>query len=563
MKKTTLFLMALLATQCFLSIGYAQSLQWAGTFGGNGEDVVAGVHNDANGNFYTTGYFSNYCDFDISDDTAIVEHGDDFEIFVSKYNNSGELQWVKTFGGPNGENGIAVTTDTNGNVYITGIFQDQMDFDPGVGEFFMTPAGYLDTFILKLDANGEFVWAKSIAGIDYEQANGIGTDAQGNVYLTGFFFATTDFDPGTAEFNLTPIAFHDCFALKLNNAGEFVWAKQFGGNDFDFATALKVTETGDMFIAGSFSGQVDFDPNPTGEFLLSTTMGYDGCFLLHLNGNGNFVSATKVGESTFRIFGLGIDIDTLGSTVISGYFGGIVTFTLENGSTATFDSPNFFNGFVTKILPTGQIQWAKYLDSDEGCEAFGVVTNSLNEVFVSGFFDGVLTSDSTTITKQNTMAAQESFMIKMDADGNTMAAYQFGGADFIDGFPISIDQNDNVYLSAAFQHTIDLNPMPNVTQEITSVNFRDNFIIKMDNTTLSNPDFETNAFSVYPNPAQEQITIQSTTPLIGMDYTLTDMTGRVILNGKIADNQNINVDMIPSGTYIVTVGQTSSKIIKY
>ncbi|MDI9256747.1 T9SS type A sorting domain-containing protein [Flavobacterium sedimenticola] len=560
-RKTSLFIF-LATMQCFFSIVAAQTTQWAGSYGGNGEDVAVSIYTDAAGNTYTTGYFSNFCDFDITDGTSVIEHGNDFEIFVAKYNHIGELQWAKNIGGPNGENGTAITADAAGNVYVTGVFQDEMDFDPGVGEFLMTPAGFLDTFILKLDANGNFVWAKSIAGVDYEQANGIGTDGAGNVYLAGFFFATADFDPGVAEFNMTPIGFHDCFALKLNSSGEFVWAKQWGSTNFDFVTGLKVTEAGNMHVIGTFSGDMDVNPDPAGEFILSLPTNYDGCFLVQLDTNGTFVEGVKVGHSNFRIFGFGLDIDNQGARLLSGYYGGIAEFLMADGSTTSITASDFFNSYVVKILANGQIAWVKGIDATAGSEAFGLVTNSQNEVFIGGFFDGTLNSGTLSLIQQNTQNAQESYMLKLDSNGNTMAAYQFGGADFIDGFPIGIDQNDNVYLSTAFQHTVDINPMPNAVFEITSVNHRDNFLIKMDNTVLSNPVFEHHAFTIYPNPVQEWVTINADTTFVGTAYTITDMTGRIVLSGKLDHNQTIHLAAVPAGSYIITLGQHSKKLIK-
>ena len=101
-----------------------------------------------------------------------------------------------------------------------------MDFDPGAGTFNLTASNvYNDIFISKLDASGNFVWAKSIGGSNEDRGYSIATDASGNVYISGQFSGTVDFDPGAGIFELTSELSSDTFILKLDASGNFVWAK--------------------------------------------------------------------------------------------------------------------------------------------------------------------------------------------------------------------------------------------------------------------------------------------------------------------------------------------------
>lgn len=110
-----------------------------------------------------------------------------------------------------------------------------MIFDPGAGVFNLTSVdnpstanNQNDIFISKVDADGNFVWAKQLGGIDLKDATAVGVDAAGNVYTTGFFYGTVDFDPGVGVSNLTSIGYSDIFISKLDASGNFVWAKQMG-----------------------------------------------------------------------------------------------------------------------------------------------------------------------------------------------------------------------------------------------------------------------------------------------------------------------------------------------
>ena len=116
--------------------------------------------------------------------------------------------------------------DANGNVYTTGFFQGTPDFDPGSGIFNLNSTGGLDVFIQKLDASGNFVWAKQLGDTSSDNANSITVDASGNVYTIGYFSGTADFDPGSGTFNLTSVGGLDVFISKLDASGNFVWAKK-------------------------------------------------------------------------------------------------------------------------------------------------------------------------------------------------------------------------------------------------------------------------------------------------------------------------------------------------
>ena len=114
--------------------------------------------------------------------------------FITKSDASGNLIWAKNLGGSNASTSIAV--DVLRNVYITGSFRGTADFDPGPGTYNLTSAGDEDIFVTKLDASGNFVWAKKMGGASDDDGNSIAVDASGNVYTTGYFQGTADFDPG-------------------------------------------------------------------------------------------------------------------------------------------------------------------------------------------------------------------------------------------------------------------------------------------------------------------------------------------------------------------------------
>jgi hypothetical protein len=122
---------------------------------------------------------------------------------------SGDLGFAIGFGSTGEDEGTAVATDSAGNVYVSGTFEGTVDFNPGPRTFNLTSAGMSDVFVAKYTALGALVWARSMGGSDVDNAFGMAVDRAGNVYTTGEFSGTADFDPGTGNFSLTSAGVDD------------------------------------------------------------------------------------------------------------------------------------------------------------------------------------------------------------------------------------------------------------------------------------------------------------------------------------------------------------------
>jgi len=201
--------------------------------------------------------------------------------------------WAKSMGGMYWDQGNSIAVDSSGNVYTTGRFWGTADFDPGPGTFNMTSAGGNDIFVSKLDSSGNFVWAKRMGGTDdaYDGDIGLGiaVDSSGNVYTTGYFYGTADFDPGSGTYNLTAVEY-DIFVSKLNSNGDFVWAKSMGGAGWDKAASIAVDTSGNVYTTGFFEYNADFDPS-LDVFDLVSPGSNDSIFISKLDSSGNFVWA--------------------------------------------------------------------------------------------------------------------------------------------------------------------------------------------------------------------------------------------------------------------------------
>ncbi|SCY21617.1 SBBP repeat-containing protein [Flavobacterium caeni] len=548
------FLAALLLT---FSVAGAQTLAWGGRFGGSGEDVVLAMHTDAQGNTYTTGYFTYTADFDLTDQEYLLTTNIDFEIFLQKTAPDGSLLWAKSMGGQFGDYGTKIATDSSGNVYLTGVFQDTGDFDPGVGEFLLTATGSLDVFILKLSANGEFMWAKHFEGTDYEESNGIGIDSQDNVYVSGYFYAELDFDPNAGQHAITPSA-GDGFLVKLTKDGSFIWAQAIGGPDFDLVTGMQTLPNGNVLLSGNFRGTVDFDPSD-GIVELSADNGYDGIFVYQTNQDGDLLKATKVAQVENGGYGLSVAGDSQGNVFVTGYLNGQGTFETAEG-TVVMTPIDFVNGYVAKINTDGSVAWARHLAGTGVTTGYIVAVNSHDDVLVNGYFNGTMTVGAITLTEESNLDT-ESFVVKLHNDGQFVWGTHWGGINTVDRSAMSIDPQDNILVGSAFEGTVDLDPGAAVLTA-QSVDFRDMFLVKLTDESLAVAEHSTKPrLRMYPNPVTDRLYIDGIEAAAEKQFALYDALGRAVKNGTLSA-EGIDTGALTAGVYHLVTGGQSYKIIK-
>ncbi|MFA6922804.1 MAG: SBBP repeat-containing protein [Bacteroidales bacterium] len=216
------------------------------TFDNSGNIYVAG-------NFYDTAYFNRKkitCDSVYNTTDTLTSKGKS-DIFIAKYDSLGMLIWVKRFGGAKNDECNSIACDRNNDIFFTGTFENLSYFDNTL----LNSNGKQDVFIAKLDKSGNVLWAKQSGGGDEDVAKGIAIDTNSNVFVTGYFSGIALF--GTKL--LTSRGRADIFLSKYDSIGNLQWTKQAGAEGWDKANAITMDDSGNVYIAGSYSGKAIFD----------------------------------------------------------------------------------------------------------------------------------------------------------------------------------------------------------------------------------------------------------------------------------------------------------------
>jgi hypothetical protein len=258
---------------------------WATQLESTGGGICRKISIDSLGNIYTSGSFTDtaYFDPNTGSFSSISEGARD--IFVCKLDTSGNLNWARTVGGTLNDESFSLVAGNSGKVYITGVYSDTVDFDPGASVLIKTSNGGGDIFLMELDSAGNFGWAQVIGGSSDDFGVSIELDNSENIYLNGIFADTVDFDPGPGIYHLTtpPTAVASTFTCKLTNAGTFMWALGLGTIPYLFSKPMTLDASDNVYLAGGFVGTSDFDPG-NGVFNMTATSPNSGdAFTLKLN----------------------------------------------------------------------------------------------------------------------------------------------------------------------------------------------------------------------------------------------------------------------------------------
>lgn len=420
---------------------------WAKAFGGTSDDYGTSVVTDAANNVYITGHFSETVDFDPGAGTTILTSAGYTDNFVQKLDSSGDLVWVKHVGGTGFDSSTSIHLDELGNVYTAGQFWGTVDFDPGAGTTNLTSNGSGDVYIQKLNTSGSFVWAKSFGGGSFDTASSMTVDSLGNIYTTGEFEGTADFDPGIGTNNLTSLGATDFFTQKLDPSGNFLWARVFGSTSSDYSPSISIDYAGNVYTAGSFSGSIDFDPGVGTTNL--TAVGSENVFVQKLDDSGDFLWV-KSFEGTDYSNCWTVLSDSSGNVYTTGNFSGTVDFDPGTG-TRNHTTAGVGDIFIQKMDDAGNFLWAKSFGGSGSDGGRTITIDDGGYIYTAGSFSDVVDFDPAAGIANHTSAGGVDMFIQklgpcISSSSGTDIQTACNSYTWIDGNTYTSNNNTATYI---------------------------------------------------------------------------------------------------------------------
>jgi Beta-propeller repeat/Secretion system C-terminal sorting domain len=539
-----------------------------------------------------------------------------FSDFIAK---SQSFEWAKKIGSSSNDSGNAITTDEEGNVYVTGSFEGTVDFNPSAATFNLTSFGVQDIFVTKFNNSGTFIWAKQFGGSGYDSGNSITVDAIGNVYTAGSFSDNSDFDPSENFFN---IAYIGTFLSKLDPEGNFIWAKSidffspgesitislngsnsiylmgkygyegdldpgedvynlnYGGvylekldTDGNFLWAKQILndyytqnydftidQNGFIYVTGEFTGNQDFDPGDSVFTLYTIDESSYDIFVLKLDSEGNFIWAKNFGGNALN-YVKSIATDANGDVYITGYF--FITADFDPGPLEFNLTSYGDNTFVLKLNQNGDFIWAKQIEGYLSNISKSIKVDIVGNTYTIGYFVGEVDFDPNEgVYSLTANGENDIFVLKLDTDGNFVWAKQFGGDSYNYRSDIKVDSDGSIYTTGSFNGTVDFDPNEDLFNLSSSGFGGDVFIHKMSNSIIGLPEQSTlkTSFNIYPNPNNGEFTTMSRTP---GEFIIVNQLGQKIntfyLN--ISNDYTATIDGLANGIYCIS-GKTTDGTVR-
>lgn len=557
-KDMKIILSIILILTSFNLVAQLPSLSWAKQTTGKLTRYDSDIIKLPNGDILLSGTTWGDVDFNPPANTATLNCNGSWYAVLMKYDNNGNYQWGFGFGNYTfGCSARAIAVDSQNNIYMAGEYYDVADFDPSSATYSLGTPTYSipNIYIAKYSSTGTFLWVKGIEGSENKECRDIAVDNNGNVFITGSFFGTVDFDPSNNSNLITAQGLSDGFFAKYDSNGALLFAKSFGGSEYDGGAGISVKNSGNISVSGSFGGTSDFDPSTNNFTLSANSNTLNEGFVADYNSTGQFnwvcKFGTKVGGEALKI-----QNDGLGNIYATGY-----------------DSTAFI--CVSKINSSGNIQWSHTLETfpfppswPEDNQGRSISYDPNGNIYIGGSYRKKVDFDPSAAVYTLQANSSKPFIAKYDVNGNFKWAYDMGDNIYF-GQAIGFD-NQSIYLSGVFGNIADFDPSPSSSYTLAPYSGTitsgcgNLFVSKYGQPPVSvlENKLEDEIVSAFPNPTSTFLKIRS---MENTKIVIRDVMGRSIIQEFIMEGENlINFEGLATGVYILEVqGKNRSyKIIK-
>ncbi len=388
---------------------------WVKSWGGADIDCGNSVSVDSFGDVYVTGQFTILADFDPTAGEEIRKAAET-DIFLCKYSSDGDFLWVRTWGGVGFDYANGICHGPWDNVYVTGSFEGNVDFDPGPTVDIRSGNGR-DAYLVKYHWNGEYDWARTWGGDGFDIGEDVAASPTGYVYTTGCYWHDVTFDPDNPGAVNHSNGNCDAYLLKYSLEGDYQWVRTWGGEGYDHGYSVAISGYNYAFVAGSFQSIVDFDPGYYSYTMNagSETKHYINKFS-HSGAQSTVCSVAGIENPvSWRDPDISIDIEPSGYVYVAGKFDGSTYFSyytqpVSNGG---------FDAYIAKYSSGLSFSWARCIGGPGNDACLGIALDNSGNIYASGYFNDTVDFDpGSGVTEYASHGMDDSFLVKLMPNGN-------------------------------------------------------------------------------------------------------------------------------------------------
>ncbi|MEW5676197.1 SBBP repeat-containing protein [Flavobacterium enshiense] len=492
----------------------------------------------------------------------------------------------------------SISLDNNENIYTIGNYSTNTFTYGNLTLTNISQNSARDSYIAKHNSLGEIIWLKGISGINNEEILKVNTDNNNNLYVLGAFNSPSITIGSTT---LTNSGSYDIYLAKFNSDGDLIWVKNISGTNSESAEGLTVDSSGNVYVGGRFNSS----SITIGTTVLNNTTSSGAAFLLKFDSLGNPIW-NKVINGSSDDYIEAISVDSLGNVFVAG---GFYSPTLSFDTTNLNNTNNYKDIFIAKYNSTGIFQWAKKIGGTNDDDVRNIKLDNNGNLYLTGHFSSpILTLGTTTLTR---ISSQDIFLTKYNTNGNLVWAKKAGNSSYNTSTGLTIDSNNNSYISGAYFSSITFGNLPELVSQgnqdvflakydssgneiwsksnggifndfgfaLTSNQLNEifltgtvgpqcapfddidaysntayNFISKLNSSQLNIDTFTDKKLNICQNPVNEKICISNNINLNQKNYIIFDCLGKIISSSEFERNTNdIDVKNLPSGIYFLRI----------
>ena len=550
--RITLLLVIVVITLCSTTRVLAQQWAWADQTGHNGIELTEAMAIDDQGNVYVVGTFT----------SAAISFGSHnlfkvsplfplTDLFVVKYDPSGNVLWAKSAGGTEDDYALACTALPNGDVCVAGYYRSaSITFGSTQLNNLNNPYG--DYFIVRYAADGSVVWAKDSNGNSSDAIIGLQSDTEGNIYATGHF-TSAEINFGSTQLTNFNAPKMDVFIVKFNGDGNVVWAKSFGGAGDEAGNAIAIDKEGNIFLTGDFSSPFMTLGNIN---LQNDYPDHHDLFITKLNSAGDFLWAKSAG-GVDEDFGLAVQADVSSNVFLGGYFKSPA---LQFGNKTISNPGNPYGEiYLVKYDTNGNVGWAQSYGSDSSDGLLAMTLGPEGDIYFTGQFSSEQIIFGNTVLDNSNPISQEIIVVHVSAiSGIPVSAVSVSNIGDDVGTAIAVSAQKEIYVAGQFTS----DELSFGDYDLTNAGISDLFVSKLGELVNIEEQFAINDITLSPNPSHDQVILKCTFPLTDIKITLISSTGHVLrtIQGNDGNEVVLKRDQLPNGVYVVQLLKSNKAI---